>query len=145
MRRVSNRSIAFCLLLLFVGAPARADDAVVSDGTNLLKQGDKLADEGKYAEAVIRYKSGMEKLLPSLRKIPFKHEVKRDVTKRENMKEMILKEIDEDMTPEEFRANELAMKAFGLLPLATTCARLWLWFTRKRSPHSTIPRQRRCT
>jgi hypothetical protein len=32
------------------------------------------------------------------------------------MKELILKEIDEDMTPEEFRANELAMKAFGLLP-----------------------------
>src|SRR5262249_33618037 len=28
----------------------------------------------------------------------------------------ILKEIDEDMTPQEFRANELAMKAFGLLP-----------------------------
>ncbi len=32
------------------------------------------------------------------------------------MKALILKEIDEDMTPEEFRANELAMKAFGLLP-----------------------------
>lgn len=58
----------------------------------------------------------MEKLLPGLRKIPFKHEVKRDVTKRENMKALILKEIDEDMSPEEFRANELAMKAFGLLP-----------------------------
>ena len=32
------------------------------------------------------------------------------------MKELILKEIDEDMTPQEFRANELAFKAFGLLP-----------------------------
>ena len=42
--------------------------------------------------------------------------MKRDVTKRENMKALILKEIDEDMTPQEFRANELAMKAFGLLP-----------------------------
>ncbi len=42
--------------------------------------------------------------------------MKRDVTKRENMKELILKEIDEDMTPQEFRANELALKAFGLLP-----------------------------
>src|SRR5207342_3926233 len=28
----------------------------------------------------------------------------------------ILKELDEDMTPAEFRANEMAMKAFGLLP-----------------------------
>ena len=58
----------------------------------------------------------MEKLLPTLRKLPFKHEVKRDVTKRENMKALILKEIDEDMTPQEFHANELALKALGLLP-----------------------------
>ena len=42
--------------------------------------------------------------------------MKRDVTKREAMKAMLLKEFDEDMTPEEFRANELAMKAFGLVP-----------------------------
>ena len=82
----------------------------------MLDEGDKLADQGQFTEAVIRYKRGMEQLLPKLRKIPFKHEVKRDVTKRENMKALILKEIDEDMTPEEFRANELAMKAFGLLP-----------------------------
>ncbi len=82
----------------------------------MLDEGDKLADQGQFTEAVIRYKRGMEQLLPQLRKIPFKHEVKRDVTKRENMKALILKEIDEDMTPAEFRANELAMKAFGLLP-----------------------------
>ena len=94
----------------------RADDADAPDGASLLLEGDKLADEGKFTEAVIKYKSGIEKLLPKLRKIPFKHEVKRDVTKRENMKDLILKEIDEDMTPQEFRANELAMKAFGLLP-----------------------------
>ena len=29
---------------------------------------------------------------------------------------MLIKEIDEDMTPAEFRANELGMKALGLLP-----------------------------
>ena len=53
---------------------------------------------------------------PGSGKIPFKHEVKRDVTKREAMKAMLLKEFDEDMTPAEFRANEMAMKAFGLVP-----------------------------
>ena len=72
--------------------------------------------KAKPAEAEIRYKSAFEKLLPGLRKIPFKHEVKRDVTKREAMKAMLLKEFDEDMTPAEFRANEMAMKAFGLVP-----------------------------
>jgi hypothetical protein len=85
-------------------------------GTRLLAEGDRLADEGKPGEAVIRYKSGFEKILPGLRRIPFKHEVKRDVTKREQMKAMLLKEFDEDMTPEEFHANEAAFKAFGLIP-----------------------------
>ena len=104
--------------LFSIPTPGRGDDkdAAIRDGTKMLDEGDKLADQGQFTEAVIRYKRGMEQLLPQLRKIPFKHEVKRDVTKRENMKALILKEIDEDMTPAEFRANELAMKAFGLLP-----------------------------
>ncbi len=112
--------VAF-LLLAIVNADlpaARIEDPVVviREGVGLLGEGDRLADKGEYTEAVIRYKRGMERLLPGLRKIPFKHEVKRDVTRRENMKEMILKDIDQSMTPEEFRANEVAMKLFGLLP-----------------------------
>jgi len=102
--------------IFFVAGLTRADDSAVRQGTKLLEEGDRLADQGQFTEAVIRYKRAMEQLLPGLRKIPFKHEVKRDVTKRGNMKALILKEIEEDMTPEEFRANELAMKAFGLLP-----------------------------
>jgi hypothetical protein len=106
------------LALALVAAPSqgRADDPAVAAGTGLLEEGDRLADRGQYTEAVVRYKRAMEQLLPRLRKIPFKHEVKRDVTKREDMKAMILKELDEDMTPAEFRANELAMKVFGLVP-----------------------------
>jgi hypothetical protein len=99
-----------------ISGEGRSDDSAIKQGTDLLAEGDRFADKGEYTEAVIRYKRAMEKLLPGLRKIPFKHEVKRDVTKRENMKALILKEIDEDMTPDEFRANELAMKAFGLIP-----------------------------
>ncbi len=116
MREIAGRLIVLVSLFWLAPRPGLADDTAVADGVKLLAEGDKFAEAGKFTEAVIRYKSGMEKLLPSLRKIPFKHEVKRDVTKRENMKELILKEIDEDMTPQEFRANELAMKAFGLLP-----------------------------
>src|SRR5271156_318098 len=118
MRFVSGKLgavVAVAAILSFAGA-GRADDVAVGRGTKLLEEGDRLADQGKFTEAVIRYKRAMEELLPGLRKIPFKHEVKRDVTKRENMKALILKEFDEDMTPEEFRANELALKVFGLLP-----------------------------
>ena len=68
------------------------------------------------------------------------------MTKRENMKELILKEIDEDMTPEEFRANELAMKAFGLLPRQLQSqGGISPRSTPRRSPPFTIPRPRRCT
>ena len=104
--------------ILLAPAPGRGDeiDASMKAGTKLLAEGDRLADEGKPGEAVIRYKSAFEQLLPRLRKIPFKHEVKRDVTKREQLKAMLLKELEEDQTPEEFRANEMAMKAFGLVP-----------------------------
>ena len=76
MREFLIGSIVSLSLLSLPGVPGRGDDAVVSAGTKLLLEGDKLADEGKYTEAVIRYKSGIEKLLPNLRKIPFKHEVK---------------------------------------------------------------------
>ena len=105
-----------CILL--APAPGRGDeiDASMKAGTKLLEEGDRLADEGKPGEAVIRYKSAFEQLLPRLRKIPFKHEVKRDVTKREQLKAMLVKEFEEDQTPEEFHANEMAMKAFGLVP-----------------------------
>jgi hypothetical protein len=115
--RLLQVSLALALsIAALVPGSGRGDDSAVRQGTALLDEGDRLADQGQFTEAVIRYKRAMEKLLPGLRKIPFKHEVKRDVTKRENMKALILKEIDEDMTPEEFRANELAMKVFGLLP-----------------------------
>jgi hypothetical protein len=115
--RVATVSSAI-LFFLLIALQGRASDNEpgVKTGTKLLEEGDRLADEGKPSEAVIRYKSAFEQLLPRLRRIPFKHEVKRDITKREAMKAMLLKEFDEDMTPEEFRANELAMKAFGLVP-----------------------------
>ncbi len=117
--RVSHclTALAFSCSLLAPG-PARCDeiDAALKAGTKLLAEGDRLADEGKPGEAVIRYKNAFEKLLPRLRQIPFKHEVKRDVTKREQLKSMLIKEFEEDQTPEEFHANEMAMKAFGLVP-----------------------------
>src|SRR4051812_41524598 len=118
MRLLLATGITALTLSGALATSGRADDAVSSirAGTKLLEEGDRLADRAQFTEAVIRYKRGFERILPELRKIPFKHEVKRDVTRRENMKALILKELDEDMTPEEFRANEMAMKAFGLLP-----------------------------
>ena len=65
---------------------------------------------------MLQYKRAFEQLLPGMRKLPFKHEVNRDVTPREELKAVLIKEIDEEMTAAEFRANELGMKVLGLLP-----------------------------
>jgi hypothetical protein len=100
---------------LVAGAAAAEEPAALKAGIDLLKAGDRLADEGKAGDAQIRYKTAFEKILPGLRRIPFKHEVKRDVTKRESLKQMLLKEFDEDMTPAEFEANEKALRAFGMV------------------------------
>ena len=115
--RVSTRFL-LGVLLSVLPRTATADDpkADVEEGKKLLAEGDALADKGETTEAVIRYKRAFERLLPGMRKVPFKHEVKRDVTAREDMKAMLIKEIDAEMTPAEFRANELGMKALGLLP-----------------------------
>lgn len=96
--------------------PAPSPVSAREAGESLLKQGDAMADEGNTTGAVLRYKEAYEQLLPGLRQLPFKQEVKRDVTKREAMKEVLLKEIDLDMSPEEFRTSELGMKALGFLP-----------------------------
>ncbi len=89
--------------------------ASTAEGKKLLSEGDKLADEQQPTEAVIRYKQAFEQLLPGLRHLPFRTEVKRDVTDRGDLKALLLKEVDEDQSPAEFRAGELAFKAFGLI------------------------------
>ena len=107
-------------LLLGLGSPddgPRPDrPASTGRGLELLAEGDALADKNAPTEAVLKYKEGFEQLLPGLRKLRFKDEVKRDVTAREDLKKVLLKEIDEEMTPAEFRTGELGMKVLGLIP-----------------------------
>src|SRR5262249_2058268 len=90
--------------------------ADIKEGLKLLTEGDQLADKGNTTDAVLRYKNAFEQLLPGMRKLRFKHEVKRDVTEREKLRDVLVKEIDSEITPGEFRANEMGMKALGLLP-----------------------------
>ena len=111
------KTLAITILTLAPALAVAADlPASAERGRALLSEGDGLADRKETTEAVLRYKLAFEQLLPGLRKLPFKNEVKRDVTAREDLKAFLLKELDEEQSPAEFKAGELAMKAFGLIP-----------------------------
>ena len=88
----------------------------VGKGEQLLKDGDRLADEEKYDEAVLKYKEAFEQLLPRMRRLPFKRDVKGNVTTRAQLKDMLVKMVDDEIPPEEMRGDELALKALGLIP-----------------------------
>jgi len=115
-RVLSRWLLGLALLAPTPPAPAEELKADVEAGKKLLEEGDALADKDRPNEAVVRYKQAFEHLLPGIRKIAFRHDVQRDVTAREDLRALLIKEIDEEMTPEEFRADELGMKALGLLP-----------------------------
>jgi hypothetical protein len=88
----------------------------VEKGEQLLGEGDRLADDGKYDQAVLKYKEAFEQLLPRMRRLPFKREVKGNVTTRAQLKGMLVKMVDDEIPPEEMRGDELALKALGLIP-----------------------------
>jgi hypothetical protein len=118
-----DKATAFVVSLTLLVPGLRADDnappsrpADVATGLDLLKKGDAEADEGKTTDAEIKYQEAMEQLLPGLRKLPFKHTVKRDVTPREKIRDYLIQDFESEMTPEELRAEELSLKAFGLIP-----------------------------
>ena len=106
------------LLAAFIGMGG-GDDFLTpspSKGKELLTDGDRLADQKMPNEAVLKYKQAFEQLLPGIRQLRFKTEVKRDVTRREDMKAMLLKEIDDEISPQEFKTGELGLKALGFIP-----------------------------
>src|SRR3954447_988082 len=102
-------SLILLLLPVVIGPRTVAADlpASLERGKELLAEGDKLADNKETTEAVLRYKQAFKGRLPGLRHLPCKTEVKRDVTRRQDLRAFLIKEIDEEMTPAEFKTGEL--------------------------------------
>ena len=84
---------------------------------DLLKEGDGLADNKDTTEAVLKLQAGV-RTAPARASASSRSrtEVKRDVTAREDLKKVLMKEIDEDQTPAEFRTGELSLKVLGFIP-----------------------------
>jgi hypothetical protein len=115
-------------------APARADEKairpanpeMIAAGKELLADGDKLADDGKYDEAALTYKAAFEKLLPGMRKLEFKRPVGGKVIPRNELRDILAKMEDQETPPEKVRAEETGIKALGLIPDDTDLRQLML-------------------
>src|SRR5262245_40272600 len=79
-KRGSRLIILAWLVLVSVSQLARAQS-----GKELLAEGDKLADQAKYTEALTRYKEAYEKILPGLRGLEFKHTVEPQFMERTDL------------------------------------------------------------
>lgn len=96
-------------------SPALADPPAQQSGKELLADGDKLADQAKYTEALVRYKEGYEKILPELRGLKFKNSVEPKFMERSDLQAHMQTLFNEDMTEEELALSDASLKAFGFV------------------------------
>jgi hypothetical protein len=94
---------------------ALADPPAQQSGNDLLADGDKLADQAKYTEALVRYKEGYEKILPDLRGLKFKSPVEPKFMERPDLQAHMQTLLDEDVTDEELALSDGSLKAFGFV------------------------------
>jgi hypothetical protein len=101
--------------LVLLISSAWADPPAQRSGTELLADGDKLADQAKYTEALVRYKEGYEKILPDLRGLKFKSAVEPKFMERSDLQAHMQTLFDEDMTEAELTLSDASLKAFGFV------------------------------
>ena len=112
-------AVVLCGTMLLCGAEAAGEPASRGDvrrGQALLAEGDALAGQGQYDDAVLKYKAAFEQILPAMRRLPFKRIIKSELTPREQLRERFGEMIDEEVPPAEMRSEEVAMKSLGLIP-----------------------------
>jgi hypothetical protein len=82
----------------------------------LFAAGDALAAQGKYDEALLKYKEAYDQLVPLIRGLPFKQPVQPRLMARPELREYMLKEFETDYTPAEWELMDGTLKVFGFIP-----------------------------
>src|SRR5437870_3569124 len=105
------------ILFLAILAPLSAPGPLSAQtGKELLAEGDKLADQGKYTEALTRYKEAYEKILPELRGLEFKNSVEPRFMERPDLQAHMQKLFHEDVSDQELALTDASFKVFGFVP-----------------------------
>lgn len=84
----------------------------------LLSDGDRLADEKKYAEALLKYKQAYESIVPQLRGLEFKEEVDPSLMKRSELQKRLVDLVAEEIPEERMLLMDRSLKVFGFIPAA---------------------------
>ena len=106
------------LASLWFGLPAAfaAEPAEARSAESLLAEGDRLADEAAYGEAVLRYKLAYDQIVPRLRGLEFKKPVEARLMDRSELKDSLVELIGEEMPAADMTLLDRSLKAFGFVP-----------------------------
>ncbi len=86
------------------------------DILSLLAEGDSLAEQKQYQEAVARYGQAYQNIVSQIRGQAFSELVVPSIKTRSELAVDIAQRIDDELSPEELRRTEVAYLALGLIP-----------------------------
>ena len=101
------------LVLICAVAPACGADKKVS-AQRLFQQGDRLAGQKKYEEALDCWRRALLSAIPTYRDLPFHEPVGAKMMGREKLKAVLLDEVAKEYPDEELEAESIAYAHFGL-------------------------------
>jgi hypothetical protein len=112
---IASLSFGLCLITVFA-AEGRAEEVTTGD---ILAEGDALAEDGKYEEAILKYKEAFDYLVPRVRKLEFKEPVRPRLMTRGELRDYMLAEFQQEYTPAEWKLTDRGLKALGFVPADT--------------------------
>ncbi len=106
-------------------SPAAEQDAQ-PDAQALLGQGDKLAEEKQYDDALLEYKRAYEQIVPMLRGLPFRAPVEPKLMSRTELQQYMQLELEKEFDPDQRKLLAATLSAFGFASKAIDVEKLLL-------------------
>jgi hypothetical protein len=105
-------------------APAQPAPAQQPDARQQAKSQPPAGPRPDRYQALLEKADAIARDVVKLRGLPLKHPIKRGVMQKQEIEKRLLERIDDEYSPEELAAEELAMKRLGLIPAAVDYKKL---------------------
>lgn len=94
----------------------KAPQPTEAEAEQLVTDGDRLADQGNYSEALERYTEAYHAIVSGIRGQKFARRVLPNLLTRDELAQEMVKMMKEEYTPEQVALMDASYKAFGLMP-----------------------------